>query len=176
MNEGNGPVGAPARLTIDHLGLRRSHGLERRRKVSRNEADVMHAFAPLIEEPRDTTVVVDRLDELDPGGGVLTRGQEAEPNALRLEDRRVLLGCQVEQLAVANERRLDRAHDDRDVMDRPDPRPLRHGRCSPHTRRMALAISPSVTADSTQARIRGSTFSVPAAARSRSATVASAAA
>ena len=133
MNEGHGPVGALARLAVDHLGLCGSQGLERRRKVIGDEADVMHAFAPLIQEPRDTTVGVDRLDELDPRGGVRARGQEAEPHPLRREDGRILLGCQVEELAVASERRLDRAHDDRDVMDRPDPGPASRSMLSPHT-------------------------------------------
>ena len=61
MNENHGPVGTPARLAVDHLGLCGSQGFERRRKVLGDEADVMHAFAPLVQEPRDTTVAVHRL-------------------------------------------------------------------------------------------------------------------
>ena len=145
MNEGHRPVGALARLAVDQLGLRGGQRLERRRKVIGHEADVMDALAPLVEEPGDTALGVDRLDELDPRGGLRAGGQEAETHALAAKTDGSSSGAEAEELAVASERRLDRAHDDRDVMDRPDPRPSRHGRCSPHTRRMALAISPSVT-------------------------------
>jgi len=115
--------------------------------------------------------IVDRLDEFEPGRWLGAGRQEAETHALRREGHRWRLRLEAEELAVPRQGLVDRADDDRDVVDRSDA----HGRCSPQTPRRAFAISPSVTSASTAARMRGKTFSVPDAAPVSAASAAAAA-
>src|SRR5688500_9651444 len=150
-------------LSVDELRLGRGQRLQGGRQVISQKADVVEALVSLGEKASDPALRIDRLDELDERRGVGPGWDEAEAHPLGGEDERVAVWLEAEELPVTRQRVVDRAHDDRDVMDGPDG----HGRCSPHTLRRAPAISPTVTPASTADRIRGTTFSVPAAAAVR---------
>src|SRR5439155_19439476 len=85
-------------------------------------------------------------------------------------------GLETEEVLVARQGGLDRAHHNGDVVVRSEPLTsgALHGRYSPHSARSAPAISTRVTLSSTHALIRGSRFSVPRAASPRRSSASSA--
>ena len=107
MHEGHGAVGAAARLGIDQLSFAGGKVLQLSGQVIGHEAEVVDAFAASRQESRDSALLVDRLDQLDPRRRLRTGGQEAQTDTLRREDDRIGLGGEPEELPVARQGCLD---------------------------------------------------------------------
>jgi succinyl-CoA synthetase alpha subunit len=165
MDERHLAMGARTWLPVDELGLCRQKHLEVAGQVVAGEADVVQTLATGRQEAGHAALVIGGLDQLDLGASPGGRKQEAEARVLRGEAAGRVDGLPTEEGPIARERLVDRAHHDGDVVDRSN----RHGRYSPQVRRSVSLISPRVTCASTQARMRGTTFSVPAAATSSAA-------
>ena len=89
---------------------------QRPRRGSDLEADVVEALALARQEARDAGRVVGRLDELDLR---LPHPQERDPDAV-VGDVHDGLELEPERVAPEPERRVDRAHDERDMVDAAD--------------------------------------------------------
>ena len=113
MDEGNRPFRAATRLPVDELHAVGSHPLKSGTDVGDLVTHVVHALATGGKEPRHTGRVVRRLHELDLG---LAHAEERDAHAVG-RDVEHGLERQPEDVAVERQRLLDRADDDRDVMD-----------------------------------------------------------
>jgi len=117
VEERDRPLGAAARGRVDQLDPADLEAQERLGEVRDLEADVMEALALLVEEAGDAGRVIGRLDQLDLR---LPHPEEGDPDPIvgDVHDRFDLEG---ERVAPETERVLDRADDQRDVVDPPDP-------------------------------------------------------
>ena len=117
MEEGDRAFGAAARGGVDELDPADLETEERLGEVRDLEADVMETLALLVEEARDAGRVVGRLDQLDLR---LPHPEERDPDPI-VGDVHDRLDVERERVAPETERVLDRADDQRDVVDTADP-------------------------------------------------------
>ena len=117
MEEGDRPLGAAARGRVDQLDPADLEAEERLGEVRDLEADVMEALALPLEEAGDAGRVIGRLDQLDLR---LPHPEEGDPDPI-VRDVHDRLDLEGERVAPETERFLDRADDQRDMVDPPDP-------------------------------------------------------
>ena len=117
VEERDRALGAPARGRIDELDAVDLEAEQRLGEVRDLEADVVEALALALQEARDAGRVVGRLDELDLR---LPHPEERDPHVVLRDVHDVSSSS-----ASASRQRpsdvLDRAHDERDVVDPADP-------------------------------------------------------